>query len=196
MTRNLLLLLFMVPLVLSTCSTVIPINPEWEDRQQILNALDEWDFSGKLNIRTPDESRSPRIQWQQRHLDYTITTWGTVGIGMSTITGSPEKVTVQQRGKAPISASTPEELILQQLGYELPVSQSIFWLRGLPAPNSEPILTFDEVNQLSSFEQSGWRIAYRDYRAYETVVLPSRITIENDDGFRLTFYRLRWNLDI
>ena len=186
----------MVALVLSSCSTVVPINPEWEDRQRILNALNDWEFSGKLNIRTPDESRSPRIEWQQRHLNYTITTWGTIGIGMSTITGSPEVVTIQQRGKAPISASTPEELILEQLGYELPVSQSIFWLRGLPAPNSEPTLIFDEVNQLSSFEQSGWRIAYRDYRSYQTVVLPSRITIENDDGFRLTFYRLRWKIDL
>ena len=80
-----------------------------------------------------------------------------------------------------------------QLGYELPVSQLSYWIKGIPAPGSAGQPSFNEENHLVSLEQDGWHVQYMAYTRYTLESLPTRIRIEKPP-LRLDFVRLDWTL--
>ena len=81
----------------------------------------------------------------------------------------------------------------EQLGYELPVSQLSYWIKGIPAPGSRAQPIFNEEHHLVSLEQDGWVVQYLAYTRYDIESLPTRIRIEKAP-LRLDFVRLDWTL--
>ena len=183
---------------LGGCAAIAPPaeeNSEWSALRNNLEALDSWQLGGRVNVRYYDEAYTPRIRWQQEDLNYHIRLWGTFNAGNTTIEGRPGYVSLEQDGNV-LTASSPEDLILQQLGYELPVSHLEYWIRGLPAPSSNAELAFNELNQLSQLVQDGWTVNYPDPRQYGDIVLPRRVDMSRaNDDVRLRFVGLSWTLD-
>ncbi|MFK7865340.1 MAG: lipoprotein insertase outer membrane protein LolB [Pseudohongiellaceae bacterium] len=183
---------------LAACGSLAPpatVNSDWERQRLALNNLDSWQLRGRVNVRYNNESNTPRIQWMQQNVEYHIRLWGTFNAGNTVIVGRPGFVTLEQGGDV-LTANSPEELILQQLGYELPVSYLEHWVKGIPAPDSEANLTFNELNQLLELAQDGWTVSYSDMRQYGDLSLPRKVTVtrpEND--IRLRFVGLNWQLD-
>jgi len=170
-------------------------STDWSVREADLLALGTWQLQGRVNARYKNESHTPRIRWQQNDMEYTIRLWGTLNVGATLITGQPGFVTFEQ-GRETSTASTPEELILEHLGYELPVSQLNYWIKGLPTPDEEHQMVLGEFNQLVSLEQAGWRMSYEDYRLYGSYSLPRRIEMSRDENnIRLVFFGLNWTID-
>ena len=184
-------------LTLTACQSVAPPageNPSWVQLRNELQGLDNWQLRGRVNVRYYDESHTPRIQWQQSQEQYHIRLWGTFNAGHTEIEGQPGRVSIEQDGEV-LTATSPEDLILQQLGYELPVSHLEFWIRGIPAPVSDAQLGFNELNQLTSLEQDGWSVIYSDMRQYQQLSLPRRVEVSRDAGdVRLRFVGLDWTL--
>jgi len=184
-------------LILAACQSVAPPageNPSWLELRNQLQGLESWQLRGRVNVRYYDESHTPRIQWQQNQEQYHIRLWGTFNAGNTEIDGQPGLVTLEQDGEV-LMASSPEDLILQQLGYELPVSHLEYWIRGIPAPISEAQLDFNELNQLITLEQDGWSVIYSDMRQYEQLSLPRRVDVSREAGdVRLRFVGLDWTL--
>lgn len=185
-------------LTLAGCAAIAPPaveNSVWSSLRGNLESLDDWQLSGRVNVRYYDEAYTPRIRWQQQDSRYAIRLWGTFNAGSTTIEGRPGFVTLQQDGNV-LTASSPEDLILQQLGYELPVSHLEYWIKGLPAPGNEAELAFNELNQLSQLVQDGWTVTYPDPRQYDDLTLPRRVDMTRDnDQVRLRFVGLSWNLN-
>ena len=187
----------LLPLLLTACATSprmdAPINDDWVQRQEVLEAMTLWEFTGRIGVRDDRESHSSRIRWQQRGDDYVINLWGTLNAGATEITGEPGRVVLQQEGKDPLTADTPEQLVYEQLGYELPVAQLSYWVKGIPAPGASSEPAFDIDNRLISLQQSGWQVEDLGYTNYETESLPTRIRIHKSP-LRLDFVRLDWTL--
>lgn len=187
----------LLPLLLASCATSprmdAPINDDWVQRQEVLEAMTLWEFTGRIGVRDDRESHSSRIRWQQRGDDYVINLWGTLNAGATEITGEPGRVVLQQEGKDPLTADTPEQLVYEQLGYELPVAQLSYWVKGIPAPGASSEPAFDIDNRLISLQQSGWQVEYLGYTNYETESLPTRIRIHKSP-LRLDFVRLDWTV--
>lgn len=197
MSTNRLISTFLLPLMLAACATSprmdAPINDDWAQRMEVLEAMTLWEFTGRIGVRDDRESHSSRIRWQQRGDDYIINLWGTLNAGATEITGEPGRVVLQQEGKDPLIADTPEQLVYEQLGYELPVAQLSYWIKGIPAPGASSETAFDIDNRLISLQQSGWQVEYLGYTNYETESLPTRIRIQKSP-LRLDFVRLDWTL--
>ncbi len=185
-------------LLLSACGSTAPpagSNDNWNRHSRQLQALDHWQLRGRVNVRYYDENHTPRIQWQQMDEQYHIRLWGTFNAGNTEIEGRPGRVVMEQDGEV-LSAESPEDLILEQLGYELPVSYLEYWIKGLPAPEGEADLQFDELNQLLAINQQGWTVQYSDMRQYGEVALPRRVEVFRlNDDVRLRFVGLNWTLD-
>ena len=170
-------------------------STDWQRREADLMALGTWQLRGRVNARYRDESHTPRIRWRQTNQQYSINLWGTLNVGATLIEGEPGYVTLEQGGEVH-NANSPEELILENLGYELPVSQLNYWIKGLPTPNEEHQLELGEFNELIFLEQSGWRMTYKDYRLFGAYSLPRRIEMSRDeDNIRLEFFGLNWTID-
>jgi outer membrane lipoprotein LolB len=192
----------MLPLVLlgtflSTCAIAPPAseNSDWSRQRDQLQELDSWELRGRVNVRYDNESHTPRIIWLQQNVDYNIRLWGTFNAGATEIVGRPGFVTMENDGQT-LSANSPEDLILEQLGYELPVSQLNYWIKGLPAPDSEAQLVFNELNQLTTIQQADWTINLSDMRQYGALNLPRRVELTRPrNDIRLRFIGLNWTGD-
>lgn len=190
--------LLLLAALLSGCASVAPPaeeNSDWVRQRQQLEQLESWALRGRVNVRYDNESHTPRIQWQQRDTEYTIRLWGTFNAGNTLISGQPGGVTLESDGEI-LSADSPEELILEQLGYELPVSQLNYWIKGLPAPDSRAQLDFNELNQLTTIRQQDWTISLSDMRQYGELSLPRRVELTRPrNDIRLRFIGLNWTTD-
>lgn len=171
-----------------------PVNEDWQARRNVLAAISSWEFTGRIGVRDESEAHSSRIRWRQHDDEYVINLWGTLNAGATQITGSPAQVSLQQEGKAELVAASPEELVEEQLGYELPVMQLSYWIKGIPAPGSTGVPSFNEDNHLIALLQDGWTVHYMAYTNYDTESLPTHIRIEKSP-LRLDFVRLDWTLE-
>ena len=182
---------------LPACTSLAPPaseNSNWALQSQQLEKLTHWQLRGRVNVRYNNESQTPRIQWQHNSRAYQIRLWGTFNAGNTLIRGEPGRVSLDQ-GDEHFSASSPEELILQQLGYELPVSYLEFWIKGLPVPDRPAALFFNELNQLKVFKQAEWTVSLSDLRDYGDIALPRRVDImSSENDAQLRFIGLRWTL--
>lgn len=184
--------------LLSACSITAPPaerSSDWISQRTALEELDSWQLRGRVNVRYNEESDTPSIDWMQQNVEYHIRLWGTFNVGTTVIVGRPGYVTLEQGGDV-LTASSAENLILQQLGYELPVSYLEYWIKGIPAPGSQADLRFNELNQLVALVQDGWTVSYFDLRQYDNLSLPRRVDVtRNQNDIRLRFFRLNWELD-
>ena len=187
----------LITLTLAACSSTpridAPVNAEWEQRRQVLDDISHWEFIGSLNVRDASDAHSSRIRWQQQDDVYQINLWGTFNVGATQIDGRPGEVQIVQQGEDPVFTESPEELLYQELGYELPVTELNYWIKGIPAPGASSELQFGENNQLRAFNQLGWQINYMAFTNFGTETLPTRIRIEKTP-LRLDLTRLRWTL--
>lgn len=168
------------------------------EHQQQVQAVDEWQLSGKLGIRTPDDSGSASLKWAQHASGYQLNLAGPLGQKRMIITGQPGKVRLEQTGEPTQEAKTPEALIKQQLGWTLPVTQLAYWVRGVPAPKGRITrLQQNSDGLIALLQQGDWLITYSNYSdqtvSGKTLALPGKITAEYGD-VRLILAIRQWQL--
>ncbi len=183
--------------ILLSCAGAVrmdaPVISEWDARKAGLESLSEWEFTGSINVRDAEEAHSSRIRWRQNNELYRINLWGTFNIGATEVNGKPGEVRIEQEGEEPIITDTPEQLLYDRIGYELPVTELNFWIKGIPAPGPSQELRFADNQQLLSFVQAGWRVDYLGYTNFGQQTLPTRIRVQKPP-LRLDLIRLNWTL--
>ncbi len=60
----------------------------------------------------------------------------------------------------------PESLVNAATGWLLPVDSLAWWIRGLPGPDGDFRLFFDDKGQLAVIRQLGWEIRYDRWQAF------------------------------
>ena len=153
----------------------------WSAHKQQLTRLDGWQISGKVGIRAPKESGSATLFWLQRQDYYDIRLSGPLGRGAARLTGRPGNVRLEVANQGRYEAPTPEALLGEQLGWSLPVSHLVWWVRGLPAPGSKSRVTLNGDSRLANLEQDGWKIEYLSYVEQNGFWLPERVKLHGPD---------------
>ncbi|VFS85725.1 outer membrane lipoprotein LolB [Pseudomonas aeruginosa] len=90
-------------------------------------------------------------------------------------------MSLEVAGQGRYQAESPEALLEEQLGWRLPVSHLLWWVRGLPAPDSKSRLTLDADSRLARLEQDGWQIEYTRYAEQNGYWLPERLKLHGQD---------------
>ncbi|WP_339487807.1 lipoprotein insertase outer membrane protein LolB [Pseudomonas sp. EL_65y_Pfl2_R95] len=153
----------------------------WQAHKEQLTALDAWQISGKIGIRAPKDSGSATLFWLQRQDYFDIRLSGPLGGGAARLTGRPGEVLLEVANKGRFTAESPEELLQQQLHMNLPVSHLLWWIRGLPAPDTKSNVTLDTESHLSKLSQDGWQVEYLSYVEQNGYWLPERIKLHGQD---------------
>ena len=90
---------------------------------------------------------------------------------------------------------TRSRLLYQAAGWRFPVSELVFWIRGLPAPSLHvDRLLLDGENRVSELNQGGWSIRYKRYAGVGDISMPARLDLENEE-VRVRLSVREWNLD-
>ena len=153
--------------------------------------LTHWELEGKLGIKTPDESGSTVVYWNQMGDQYDITLTLPFGRTLARVEGEPDKVSLLVPGQPERSADSAELLLWYQLGWKIPVSQLFFWVQGVPAPELPLTRMEKEAGRVTEIEQGGWVISYDRYTTYDGLMRPGRIKATYTD-LKLTLVIRQW----
>lgn len=187
---------------LTACSTLskpsATANPPltqqtWKERQIALTNIQAWQLSGKVGVIAAHNSGSASLDWTQQQKNYVMSLSGPLGAGSLTLKGKPGLVTLDTGDGKHASASTPEKLIAQQMGWNLPVSYIYYWIRGLPAPGSAAETQFDAYHRLNSLRQLGFLVEFQSYENIGHLSLPNRLVITSP-GLKVKIAIHHWQL--
>jgi outer membrane lipoprotein LolB len=185
--RNLLIPTF--ALLLAGCAGLGPQESvegpgnieDWKAHKAHISEIDGWQISGKIGIQAPQDSGSGTLFWLQRQGYFDIRLSGPLGRGATRLTGRPDAVALEVAGQGRFEADSPEALVESQLGWQLPVSHLLYWVRGLPAPDSRSRIALDPNGRLASLQQDGWDVQYLGYTEEDGYTLPNRIKLAGRD---------------
>ena len=154
---------------------------DWKTHKAQISEIDGWQINGKIGIRAPQDSGSGTLFWLQRQDYFDIRLSGPLGRGATRLTGRPDAVALEVAGQGRFEAESPEALVESQLGWQLPVSNLLWWIRGLPAPDSRSRVELDGNGRLAHLQQDGWDVQYLNYSDENGFALPSRIKLAGRD---------------
>lgn len=185
--KSSLLLLFLICcLFLSACSFISPKTAtnlhylSWQQRQKELSAIKSWDIQGSIGITYDGKTDIVSFEWQNTDQNYTIDIHSPLNLASVRIVGNSHHVTLWKSGKQYITAATAEELMQDQLGWSLPISNLIYWIRALPSPSSPiELQALDEYNHLMQLQQSDWTIQYLSFMPVNEVDLPNKMIMQS-----------------
>ena len=170
------------------------IKPAWETRRDELLRQETWGLKGRIAVRTNDESGSGTLYWTQRKDDYDIRVIASFSGGVYELSGADGVVSLRAPDQRVLQAEDAETLLRQAAGWYFPVSDLVYWIRGLPAPGLEvDQLLLDAENRLSTLNQGGWSIRYKSYVRIDGSSMPGRLDLENDQ-VRVRLSIREWNL--
>ena len=182
-------LLFAGLLLLAGCAGIAPHEDlagqgnaaAWRDHKAQVAAIDGWQIDGKVGIRAPRDSGSGVLFWLQRRDYYDIRLSGPLGRGATRLTGREGDILLEVANQGRYHAASPEALLEEQIGWRLPVSHLLWWVRGLPAPDSKSRLILNADSRLAQLDQDGWHVEYADYRQQGGFWLPQRLKLLGQD---------------
>ncbi len=180
-------------LLMSACASFLPQGGS-DALQDSLNDVQHWQVRGKMSVITPDDSATGYMDWKQNQREFDLYIAGPLGQGATRLTGDKGSAALTLPGwDEPRHAESPEELMLLYLGWNFPVSDIRYWVKGQASPNGNANTEYDESGLLSRMEQYGWTITYKRYSNRNGYWLPGLVKVSGHD-FRFTFSIREWTL--
>lgn len=143
-------------------------------REQALSAIPEWSLRGRLGVSDGRDGASGTLEWTQRgdvfrfsvHAPVTGKTW--------TLAGTPSHAMLTGLRAEAIEGDDAHALLERELGWQVPVSGLVDWVRGMRAPGKANI-EFRPDGLPAAILQDGWRIEFLDYDSSHEPPLPRRV---------------------
>ena len=172
--------------LLSGCATTrpsidLPEITSWELRQEVLGAVSDWEFRGRIAVKAGDEGFNGKFRWTQSRNSFYATVGGPLGIGTVVIEGDGRKVILTDKDGLSTVLKNPEAELYYRYGWTIPVDSLRYWALGIPDPSSEATTEVDEAGRLVSLEQSNWAVKISRYRESAGQQMPRTLTATNPD---------------
>lgn len=203
MTRSLILL---VVLFLSACATTPPPikliseppspaqEKSWQQHFQRVNQTSNWTLEGRIVVKTEDDGWNGELNWSQRINDYGIQFSAPFGQGAFQLDGSATGVEIRFSDGNSFQAADAETLLVEQLGWHLPLSDFRYWVTGIPKPELASVLKYRPDGRLAALQQGQWLVTYPEYVDTGEVMMPRKVFLENHElSVRLVIDR--WGLN-
>lgn len=179
------LLLPILTVLISGCVTSksleLPELSDWESRQEILAGVDEFEFAGRIGVRTGDEGFNGQLWWRQDGVVFRARISGPLGAGTVFINGDRGEITVTGRDGVVTELHDAEAELRQMYGWTIPVTSLRFWALGIPDPASPAETEFGDDGRLAKLHQRNWQVDITQYREGGGQLLPRRLTAVNND---------------
>ena len=190
--------LLLLSFLLSGCSLKPRTDGPILTAQQRLDRIEQlqhFELTAAMGIRSPTDTISGRLHWQQQADDYQARMNNSFGISIFRLDSSAGSTRLQVRGED-YQASNSSELMLALTGWSLPLDDMPLWLKGLAGSNASA-KEYDELDRLIAFtlqDRSGyhWQVRYERFFS-DSLALPRNIKVQSDD-IRITLVIWSWQL--
>lgn len=208
------ILFILISILLSGCETFTskqasqPLPPEQNIAQQHLVSLQhikQWSTEGKIKLKVNQSAHSAAFNWKQFNNNYSIHFFGPFGLGSTWLRRTSKGVTLESPNKPIQHAANPEELLFDQTGWQVPISNLQYWIKGQPAP-AIPVenAVLDTSGAYLSFEQQGWQLLFSRHhishnqtqptgQALSSVKLPGKL-VATRDNLKVLAVLKKWEL--
>lgn len=186
----------LITLLFSGCASQKPaVLTSWDWHQDQLSKLRHWEAEGKLGLKLNGKSHSAYFDWQQSKDNFAIRLSGPLGQGTTWLRQESGITSLENSDGSRQQAHSAESLMETQFGWQVPVSQLRYWIKGIPAPEIDPeMATQNELGLLTKLQQLGWELTFSRYAQHGDWQLPGKITASRE-GIRLTIVVKRWRLE-
>lgn len=176
-----LALLFVGGCAATRPSVDLPDISDWEVRKSVLSSIRDWEFKGRIAVKTGDEGFNGKFDWTQTGDDFYATVGGPLGIGTVIIQGNDNVIELTDNDGVKTVLIDPEAELYRRYGWTIPVSSLRYWALGIPDPSQPAQTQFDDAGRLIHLEQSRWRVTITRYREGAGQQLPRTLTASNPD---------------
>lgn len=172
---------FIVALLSACAAPQLRISPPdailWQQHQQQVNRIHQWDIKGRVAFRTEKNGGHADFFWQQSdEQHYEIKLVAPFGGGTVRIQSQSDAVSLTTSDGEILVEQNIDALLSQIDVLNFPVTGLRYWLRGVPAPQSDArLLSWNEQGYLYMLEQDGWKIEMRNYTNVASYQLPRKI---------------------
>ena len=183
-----------VLLLLGACASLpdTPVTEEsyvaWDKYQAQLSDFDSWEIHARSAIFVNDEVYQAGINWQREQNRFILVLEAPLGQGVFRVESNPAN-----GSSAPVMLTLPdgqkyfnesaEALLLEVLGWSIPVSGLEWWIKGLPLESADYSFDLRGDGRLKSLRQNDWKINYLDYfdRQSPAQGLPRKMYLKHQD---------------
>jgi len=149
----------------------------WQGHAATLTSLTYWELRGRLAVRVDERGGQAALSWSREAARHVIRLNGPFGSGAVRIVQDSSGARLQDAENRELAAGSAEELLLLYTGWNLPVVNLDWWLRGLPVPELDAERELDEAGRLRVLRQQGWEVQYQQYARIDRYDLPQRLTL-------------------
>lgn len=182
----------------SRLSSLPPDAQQWQQHQQAMQALSQWQLRGKVAMHNGHDGGQADVFWQQTDAQtYDIKLVAPFGAGSSLLTSRPGQVLLSLSNGETLSAENINQLLAEAPDWKFPVAGMQFWLLGIASPQSAvDRMRWDAQGRLALLEQDGWRIELQNYAAAGEYYLPRKIWMRRlgPDEMELKLVVRQWTL--
>ena len=159
-----------------------------------LQRLDKWTATGVIGIKYNGKADSANYVYSQDGDDFSIKLYGPLGIGSIEIKGDGNRIVcIDNKGKE-TQADSAESLMVQQLGWYVPVEGLKSWIKGIPVSDKDTKRQIDDNNLVQVLLERGWEVDYSGYKMFDgEYPLPTKIKMTRD-GLSLKIVIKSWQV--
>lgn len=167
--------------LLAGCAATGDRAPEGETRQaarqaEIL-ARDSWALRGRIAVSDGRDGGSARVNWEADPDRYELWIYAPLAQGTWRLTGGPDGAELTGP-KGTFAGEDAQSLLVEHLGWHVPVTGLRHWVRGIPAPGQPGDMEYDSRGRPAVLRQNGWTVSYTEWADYPGLSMPRRIEAE------------------
>ncbi|NOQ94070.1 MAG: outer membrane lipoprotein LolB [Methylophaga sp.] len=194
--------IFVIGFILISTVACVPVwqtkpnvSPEslFETRYKELTQLEQWKIKGRTVITQGREAWNVGLRWQEDRGVYQIKLEGPFSQGGVSLEGENGHVVLTMADGEKLSATNPEGLLLEAVGWNLPVSALRDWIKGIPySKEAFESVSYDDKGRITFLVQQGWNVEFLRYVPFQTYSMPSKVFIKHPD-LSLRLVITSWN---
>lgn len=155
------------------------LEPLWHRHQQVIGQLTDWSLEGRIVVNTDNDGWNGELRWNQSPGDFEIQFDAPFGQGAFKMTGDAGGVIMRLSDGQVFQAPDAESLLMDHVGWRLPLSEFRYWVTGVPDMPNSGRETLNNNGQLAEFHQDQWKITYPEYFAVGDVMMPRKVYFKN-----------------
>ncbi|MBK8115819.1 MAG: outer membrane lipoprotein LolB [Candidatus Accumulibacter sp.] len=173
---------------LSACTALPP--PAGGALPMTRAGLHDFALSGRFALRQDGQSHVGRLNWRHDDSRNELLLSSPLGQGMAEMVSDASGARLIAGDGRTYAAANADELLQSVLGYPLPLSRLVDWLRGNNPGGGR--MTLDGHGRPLRLLDEAWRIDY-EYDSDDPQALPGRLFVEREGGFELRLRIDEWS---
>lgn len=150
-------------------------------REAMIGADSNWQFSGRIAVSAAGHGGSGSIDWRQSGDDLTIELSAPVTRRSWRLSRVDGWARLDGLDEGSLQGADAAQLLLQSVGWEVPLGQMTWWVRGLRAHGAAQ-MRFAANDLPVSIEQDGWTVQYRDWTTVAGQPMPAKVFARHGDA--------------